>query len=87
MLNALAYLINYARVDVTLWNILICEHGRFMQLFKHLWLMIICVVALLACNSGSIVNNHSSEAIQIQSVFPINGDTNVGISSPVIARF
>ena len=58
-----------------------------MQLFKHLWLMIICVVALLACNSGSIVNNHSSEAIQIQSVFPINGDTNVGISSPVIVRF
>lgn len=31
-----------------------------MQLFKHLWLMIICVIALLACNSGSNTTSSSS---------------------------
>ena len=31
-----------------------------MQLLKHLWLMIICVIALLACNSGSNTTSSSS---------------------------
>jgi hypothetical protein len=39
---------------------LICEHGRFMQLLKHLGLMIICGLALLACNSGSNTTLSSS---------------------------
>lgn len=39
---------------------LICEYGRFMQLFKHLGVMIVCGIALLACNSGSNTTSSNS---------------------------
>lgn len=56
------------------------------SLFKLIFVMVFSLT-LISCNTGSIVSNYSSEAMQIQSVFPINGDTNIGVSSPIIVKF
>ena len=56
------------------------------SLSKLIFVMVFSIT-LISCNTGRIVDNHSSEAIQVQSVFPFNGDTNVGISSPVVVEF
>lgn len=44
-------------------------------------------LVLISCNNGSSVNTTSSAAPQVQLVLPVNGDTNVGTSSPIIVEF
>ena len=46
-----------------------------------------CSLIVISCNSGTSVNTTTSALPQVQLILPIDGDTNVGISSPIIVEF
>ena len=58
---------------------LITEYGEFMQLLKHLGLMIVCGIALLACNSGSNITSSNSQFQPTTITLP--SGTNITIPS------
>lgn len=58
---------------------LITEYGEFMRLLKHLRLMIVCGIALLACNSGS--NTTSSNSLFQPITITLPSGTTITIPS------
>ena len=58
---------------------LITEYGEFMRLLKHLGLMIVCGIALLACNSGS--NTTSSNSLFQPITITLPSGTTITIPS------
>ncbi len=42
---------------------------------------------LISCNAGTSTSNPPTTVVQVQSIFPANGDTSVGVSNPIIVTF